>query len=181
MSLYQKLHGLWRYPAPEKCRESLRPFESSRIRKQLHPVAAGWEINMHKVPSPSRFARAGLPDEDLRAGNLTRREFLMTSLSTTLAASVSGDTIWAKDTGGEIPYRTLGRTGEKVSIVGLGGYHIGIQSDEKQSIAIIRTALDKGINFLDNCWDYNDGLSELRMGKALRDGYRSKGLPHDQD
>src|SRR5262249_40161554 len=71
-------------------------------------------------------------------------------------------------------YRTLGRTGEKVSIVGLGGYHIGMQSDEKQSIAIIRTALDNGINFLDNCWDYNDGQSEVRMGKALRDGYRSK-------
>ena len=52
---------------------------------------------MHKVPTPSRFTRAGLPDEDLLAGNLTRREFLMTSLSTTLAASVSGDTLWAKD------------------------------------------------------------------------------------
>ena len=74
----------------------------------------------------------------------------------------------------EIPYRTLGRTGEKVSILGLGGFHIGSQNDEKESIQIIRTAIDNGINFMDNCWDYNDGNSEIRMGKALRDGYRNK-------
>jgi aryl-alcohol dehydrogenase-like predicted oxidoreductase len=71
-------------------------------------------------------------------------------------------------------YRVLGQTGEKVSIVGLGGAHIGKQDDEQESIRIIRTALDQGINFLDNCWDYNDGQSEIRMGKALRDGYRGK-------
>jgi aryl-alcohol dehydrogenase-like predicted oxidoreductase len=74
----------------------------------------------------------------------------------------------------EIPYRTLGRTGEKVSIIGLGGFHIGIQNNENTSIRIIRTAIDNGINFMDNCWDYNDGVSEIRMGKALRDGYRNK-------
>ncbi len=73
-----------------------------------------------------------------------------------------------------IPYRKLGRTGERVSLVGLGGYHIGMQSDERDSIKIIRTALDGGINFLDNCWDYNGGNSETRMGKALRDDYRKK-------
>jgi predicted aldo/keto reductase-like oxidoreductase len=59
-------------------------------------------------------------------------------------------------------------------MVGLGGYHLGNQSDESESIRIIRTALDEGINFLDNCWDYNGGQSEIRMGKALRDGYRQK-------
>ncbi len=75
---------------------------------------------------------------------------------------------------GAMPYRTLGRSGEKVSLVGLGGYHIGAQEDEGESIRIIRTAVDKGINFLDNCWDYNHGESEVRMGKALRDGYRKK-------
>jgi len=75
---------------------------------------------------------------------------------------------------GEMPYRTLGRSGEKVSLVGLGGYHIGLQKDEEESIRIIRTAVDRGINFLDNCWDYNDGVSEVRMGKALRDGYRKR-------
>ena len=75
---------------------------------------------------------------------------------------------------GEIPYHTLGRSGEKVSHVGLGGYHIGVQKDEEESIRIVRTAVDNGINFLDNCWDYNGGESEVRMGKALRDGYRKK-------
>ena len=75
---------------------------------------------------------------------------------------------------GEMPYRTLGRSGEKVSLVGLGGYHIGLQKDEEESIRIVRTAVDNGINFLDNCWDYNGGESEVRMGKALRDGYRKK-------
>jgi len=71
-------------------------------------------------------------------------------------------------------YRNLGSTGEEVSIVGLGGAHIGTQDSENDSIRIIRTAIDNGINFMDNCWDYNDGMSEIRMGKALRDGYRSK-------
>jgi len=76
--------------------------------------------------------------------------------------------------GGEIPFRTLGRSGEKVSLVGLGGFHIGVPQDEQEGIRIIRTAIDSGINFLDNCWDYHDGVSEVRMGKALRDGYRKK-------
>lgn len=74
----------------------------------------------------------------------------------------------------EIPYRQLGSTGAKVSIIGVGGYHIGAPKDENLGIRIIRTALDQGVNFLDNCWDYHDGGSELRMGKALRDGYRNK-------
>src|SRR6267142_1413065 len=73
-----------------------------------------------------------------------------------------------------IPYRTLGRTREKVSLVGLGGYHLGKQADPQESIRIIRTGLDEGVNFLDNCWDYNGGESEIRMGNALRDGYRQK-------
>jgi aryl-alcohol dehydrogenase-like predicted oxidoreductase len=82
--------------------------------------------------------------------------------------------VCALPSSGSMPYRTLGRTGVRVSAIGLGGWHIGIQNDEKESIAIIRTAIDNGINFLDNCWDYNDGQSELRMGKALKDGYRDK-------
>jgi aryl-alcohol dehydrogenase-like predicted oxidoreductase len=73
-----------------------------------------------------------------------------------------------------IPYRILGHTGEKVSVVGLGGFHIIKKNSEDESIRIVRTAIDNGINFLDNCWDYNNGLSEIRMGKALRDGYRQK-------
>jgi aryl-alcohol dehydrogenase-like predicted oxidoreductase len=75
---------------------------------------------------------------------------------------------------GEMPYRKLGRSGEKVSLLGLGGFHIGMQSDEQESIRIVRTAIDNGVTFMDNCWDYNGGASEVRMGKALRDGYRQK-------
>jgi len=73
-----------------------------------------------------------------------------------------------------IPYRSLGHTGEEVSIAGLGGHHIGIQRDESDSIRLIRAAIDGGINFMDNSWDYNSGISEIRMGKALRDGYRDR-------
>lgn len=72
-------------------------------------------------------------------------------------------------------YRTLGNTGEKVSAIGVGGWHLALKHvDEELSIRIIREALDRGINFLDNSWDYNEGASEKRMGKALRDGYREK-------
>ena len=74
-------------------------------------------------------------------------------------------------------YRDLGSTGEKVSAIGVGGWHLGLKHvDENLAIRIVRSAIDNGINFLDNCWDYNDGASEIRMGKALRDGYREKGF-----
>ena len=75
---------------------------------------------------------------------------------------------------GGMIYRTLGKTGEKVSAIGLGGYHIGEPKEESEGIRLVRTALDRGMNFLDNCWDYHDGKSEVWMGKALRDGYRQK-------
>lgn len=72
-------------------------------------------------------------------------------------------------------YRTLGSTGERASAIGLGGWHLGLpRVDEKLSIRLVREAIDRGINFMDNCWDYNEGASEVRMGKALRDGYRSR-------
>jgi aryl-alcohol dehydrogenase-like predicted oxidoreductase len=74
----------------------------------------------------------------------------------------------------DIPYRALGRTGEKVSAIGIGGYHLGQPSDEKEAIRIVRIAIDRGINFLDNSWDYHEGKSEMRMGKALKDGYRDR-------
>jgi predicted aldo/keto reductase-like oxidoreductase len=75
---------------------------------------------------------------------------------------------------GHMIYRVLGRTGEKVSAIGLGGHHIGRTKDAAESIRIIRSAVDRGINFMDNCWDYHDGESERRMGDALRDGYRKR-------
>jgi predicted aldo/keto reductase-like oxidoreductase len=73
-----------------------------------------------------------------------------------------------------MPKRRLGRTGVDVSMLGLGGYHIGLPKDEQTSIRIVRMALDHGVTFLDNCWDYNDGKSQVWMGHALRDGYRQK-------
>jgi predicted aldo/keto reductase-like oxidoreductase len=105
---------------------------------------------------------------------MDRRRFLQTAAATTLMTSLTNKLSQAAAEPGTVPRRDLGRTGEKVSMVGIGGYHIGMQSDEQESIRIIRSALDGGINFLDNCWDYNDGQSEIRMGKALRDGYRQK-------
>ena len=75
---------------------------------------------------------------------------------------------------GDMIYRTLGRTKEKVSVLGVGGHHIGRQKDEQESIRIIHSAIDRGINFMDNSWDYHNGGSEIRMGKALQDGYRQK-------
>jgi aryl-alcohol dehydrogenase-like predicted oxidoreductase len=72
-------------------------------------------------------------------------------------------------------YRTLGNTREEVSAIGIGGWHLSLAHvDEKLSLRIVRAAIDRGINFMDNCWDYNEGESERRMGKALRDGYREK-------
>ena len=74
-----------------------------------------------------------------------------------------------------MPYRILGHTGERVSAIGVGGWHLGLKHvTEKLAIEIVRRAIDTGINFLDNSWDYNEGASETRMGKALRDGYRQK-------
>jgi len=68
-----------------------------------------------------------------------------------------------------IPYRTLGRTGQSVSAIGVGGWHLGLPAvSESLSLTIVRSALDRGINFLDNSWDYNDGLSETRVGRRFR-------------
>ncbi|MGC1294110.1 MAG: aldo/keto reductase [Alloacidobacterium sp.] len=105
---------------------------------------------------------------------MERREFLKSAAITALASTLvsRADAI---DAASGMPYRTLGRTSVKVSLVGLGGHHIGRSSvSQDESTKIIRTGLDSGVNFLDNCWDYNDGLSETRMGIALKDGYRQK-------
>jgi len=73
-----------------------------------------------------------------------------------------------------IPTRLLGATRERVSIIGVGGHHIGRPADAETGIRIIRTAIDAGINLLDNAWCYHDGRSEEIMGRALRDGYRQR-------
>src|SRR5512133_1707311 len=75
---------------------------------------------------------------------------------------------------GDMLYRPLGSTGEQVSVLGLGGHHIGRPADEQEGIRLVRAAIDHGMTFMDNSWDYHEGASEIRMGKALRDGYRAK-------
>jgi predicted aldo/keto reductase-like oxidoreductase len=103
---------------------------------------------------------------------VTRRHFLGIAPGALISAQLGPG---VAEPVGEVPYRTLGSTGEKVSLIGLGGFHVGKPGlDETESIRIVRTAIDNGINFLDNCWDYNGGQSEIRMGKALRDGYRQR-------
>ena len=73
-----------------------------------------------------------------------------------------------------IPTRILGRTGIRVTVLCVGGYHMGKSRNTQLGVRIIRTAIDEGINFLDNAWCYNDGESERIMGHALRDGYRER-------
>lgn len=112
---------------------------------------------------------------------MLRRDFLKSASAVGIASAVpiaSAQTPASRPTTRpEVPgmiYRTLGTTGERVSAIGLGGYHLGKSPDADASIRLIRSAIDAGITFMDNCWDYNDGLSEVRMGHALRDGYRQK-------
>ena len=108
------------------------------------------------------------------SGSLNRREFVRITLASTMA--LSGPLAWGagQTRAGGMLYRKLGRSGEKISAIGLGGYHIGSVETEDGSIRLIRTAIDRGITFMDNCWDYHNGKSEVWMGKALRDGYRDK-------
>src|SRR5882762_3761846 len=104
---------------------------------------------------------------------VSRRSFLKSATAAAVFGAASSHTLMAETKEG-MPQRALGRTGEKVSAIGLGGYHIAKQAEEAESITIIRSAIDRGLTFMDNCWDYNGGVSEIRMGKALRDGYRQK-------
>lgn len=107
----------------------------------------------------------------------SRREFVWT-LAGASAALACHDSVQPprapSSASGTVPLRELGKTGVKVSMIGLGGSHIGKKLSEQESVQLIRRAIDNGVTFLDNCWDYNDGQSELRMGKALQDGYRER-------
>ncbi len=113
------------------------------------------------------------PNDGPENSRISRRGFLEFAATSIFLAGADRQISRPESRNG-IPYRTLGRSNEKVSLVGLGGYHLGKQGDAQESIRIIRTGLDEGVNFLDNCWDYNSGESEIRMGNALRDGYRQK-------
>ncbi len=115
---------------------------------------------------------------------MERRDFLK-SATASVAAAATPAHAQAGHTSDRAPvrraespnmiYRELGTTGERVSAIGLGGYHMGKAGiTQQQAISLIRQAIDRGISFMDNCWDYNDGISEVRMGQALKDGYRQK-------
>ncbi len=106
-----------------------------------------------------------------------RREFLQTSVAAGATLSLA-ETLLAEqqDTGQGLPMRPLGKTGVNVSILCLGGWHIGkaaAETDEKTAVGLMHEAIDGGITFFDNCWDYHDGMSEEVMGQALK-GWRDK-------
>ncbi|MHB8864952.1 MAG: aldo/keto reductase [Pirellulaceae bacterium] len=101
-----------------------------------------------------------------------RREFLKTATATLASLGFGAQALAMQhDVEGGIATRPFGRTGERVSIVGLGGYHIGVP-EEKEAIRIMHEAIDEGMTFFDNAWDYHDGGSEEVMGKALSTGGR---------
>jgi aryl-alcohol dehydrogenase-like predicted oxidoreductase len=106
--------------------------------------------------------------------NDTRREFLRTTLAGAAALGLSG-AVAAEDSSKELPTRPLGRTGVRVPIICLGGWHIGAVKDPAEAIKIMHAAVDHGLTFFDNAWDYHDGKSEEIMGQALaQNGYRQK-------
>ena len=113
---------------------------------------------------------------------MERRDFLKTATAATVSATIpaTAQTTQPSTTPIKRPespdmiYRELGTTGERVSAIGMGGYHLGKQTDANESINLMHAGIDRGITFMDNCWDYNDGISEVRMGQALRNGYRQK-------
>jgi aryl-alcohol dehydrogenase-like predicted oxidoreductase len=112
---------------------------------------------------------------------MERRDFLKTATAASVSAAIPLSAQTSQPTqptkrpeSPNMIYRELGTTGERVSAIGMGGYHLGKQKDSAESISLLHSGIDRGITFLDNCWDYNDGISEVRMGQALRNGYRQK-------
>ncbi len=119
---------------------------------------------------------------------MERRDFLKSAAAAGFAAATptvlaqTSNTPTSKETPVKRPehpemvYRELGTTGERVSVIGMGGFHLAKDQSitAEDAIRLVRSASDQGITFFDNCWDYNDGISEVRMGQALKDGYRQK-------
>jgi len=99
---------------------------------------------------------------------MQRREFILGLAALRMAASLEAQTT------GDMIYRKFGSTNETVSAIGLGGAHIGFPKDDNEPVRIVRSAVDRGITFLDNSWDYSKGRCEILMGKALQDGYRKR-------
>lgn len=106
--------------------------------------------------------------------SMTRRSFVKTSAVCGAGAWLSSATA-DESRVNDMPQRELGKTGQKVSLLCLGGFHIGVpELSDEESVRIMRRAVDEGVNFFDNAWQYHDGRSEERMGLALKDGYRAK-------
>lgn len=104
----------------------------------------------------------------------TRREFLTRAVAGAAAATLARDVLASQGpaSAAGLPTRALGRTGQRVSILCLGGWHIGSLRDDPEAIRIMHAAIDEGLTFFDNCWDYHDGGSEDLMGRALAGGKR---------
>ena len=114
--------------------------------------------------------------QDDEHGNLTRRDFVGNAAQGAAALAVAVPLV-ADAAASGLPKRPLGRTGADVSVLCLGGWHIGYAAaqDEAAAIKVMHAAIDEGITFFDNSWDYHDGASELVMGKALASaGRRAK-------
>ncbi len=117
------------------------------------------------------------PDFTLNRRNLIGGALAASALGPNAESATNDEPARPKETRkGDMLYRDFGRTGETVSVLGVGGAHIGQTSSDDLAERIVRTAIDRGVTFMDNSWDYNDGngQGEIKMGKALRDGYRQK-------
>src|ERR1035437_1075515 len=136
-----------------------------RISPQTVSKRAGQFRFMKKLRCPGRSQ--GLWSLVCKASSMKRSNVLSVLAGIGIAAT-------GKAQGNGMIYRSFGKTNEKVSAIGLGGHHIGLPQDPNEGIRIIRSAIDRGITFMDNCWDYHNGESERRMGLALGDGYRQK-------
>ena len=140
-------------------------MDSSRrsFLKTSAAVAAG-------LTAAKGFLRAGSPETD----TATRTEAVNTLISAPNDLPLLNGPMAGEQRKGDMIYRPLGSTGQMVSFVGMGGFHLGKIATEEETIRLVRSAIDRGITFMDNSWDYNLGTSELRAGKALKDGYRDK-------
>jgi predicted aldo/keto reductase-like oxidoreductase len=141
---------------------------------QLLQQRRDWVRRLKNADCKPDWVEGNTQNNHLPRCAMNRRRFLKAAVASTFIPAIMRVRVAGAETGG-MQYRTLGRTGHRVSIVGLGGAHIGLsQVSDADSVRIVRTAIENGINFMDNSWDYNGGQSEIRMGKALRDGYRHR-------
>src|SRR5882672_10668269 len=157
-------HSLPKCPSPSGCRWP------GDIGQEL---AWAFELSMHSRPPwhVDWTSESSKPSSKGGEAKVERRAFMQTIAAVVLSSIASGKQqgqMATVETRGDVPYRILGKTGVHVSMVGMGGFHLGQKSlTEQDAIRLIHTAIDRGINFMDNSWDYNDGASEIRMGKAL--------------